>query len=395
MIRVRTTVLRCVLALLFALSALPAMATPRIGVMTMQPGEVFWERFGHDAIIVDDPSRGEPLSYNFGFFDLDEPGFIGRFIRGEMQYSLVALPLREDLQTYRDEGRGVSIQWLNLAPAQAEALQAALELNAQPQNARYHYDYFRDNCTTRVRDALDRALGGQLHRQLAISSNGETYRSESTRLAAPAPWMRYGFELGLGPSSDVALNHWDDAFLPQRLADSLATARNDGQPLVAATVQLLPHRLSLPPEEAALPLAPFLIAGFALAALVLAFGPRHRRLLAAVALPFWLLGGVFGAVSLYAWLGTAHWVAASNHNLWLLSPLSLLMAWPAILWTRGRDSTFGRNVLAAIALLAFCGLMVSWLGPVQRNAAWVALLVPIHWALAIAWPPRALVRSRD
>lgn len=381
--------------ILLALSALPALATPRIGVMTMQPGEVFWERFGHDAIVVADPAKGEPVSYNFGFFDPGEPGFTGRFIRGEMMYSLVPLPLREDLQNYREEGRGVSIQWLDLTPAQANALQSALELNAQPQNSRYHYDYFRDNCTTRVRDALDRALGGQLRRQLEGSSNGETYRSETTRLASPAAWMRYGFELGLGPSSDVALTHWDDAFLPQRLAGSLANAKNNGQPLVGATQELLPHRLAPAPEEASLPLWPFVVAGLAIAALILALRRKHQRLLAALALPFWLLCGVFGVVSSYAWIGTAHWAAAANHNLWLLNPLAVLMAWPSLQWMRGRDSAFGRNLLLLLAMLAFCGLMVSWLGPLQRNAPWVALLVPIHWALSMAWPPRPLVRSRD
>ena len=79
------------ITLLFA--ALPSLAAPRIGVMTMQPGEVFWERFGHDAIVVDDPARSAPISYNFGFFDLEEEGFVGRFVRGEMEYALVALPL--------------------------------------------------------------------------------------------------------------------------------------------------------------------------------------------------------------------------------------------------------------------------------------------------------------
>ncbi|MDQ3229241.1 MAG: DUF4105 domain-containing protein, partial [Pseudomonadota bacterium] len=92
----------------------PAFATPRIGVMTMQPGEIFWERFGHNAIVVDDPQRGPPLSYNFGFFDLTEPGFIGRFVAGEMEYALVALPVEQDLLLYRDEGRGVALQWLNV-----------------------------------------------------------------------------------------------------------------------------------------------------------------------------------------------------------------------------------------------------------------------------------------
>ena len=99
--------LLALLCLLFA--ALPALAAPRIGVMTMQPGDIFWERFGHDAIIVDDPALSEPISYNFGFFDLEEPGFVSRFVRGEMEYALVALPLSQDLELYRQEGRGVSV----------------------------------------------------------------------------------------------------------------------------------------------------------------------------------------------------------------------------------------------------------------------------------------------
>ena len=70
---------------------------PRIGVVTMGPGDIFWERFGHDAIVVDDPARPGPVSYNFGFFDLEEDGFAQRFAKGEMRYLLVALPLEEDL----------------------------------------------------------------------------------------------------------------------------------------------------------------------------------------------------------------------------------------------------------------------------------------------------------
>ncbi|HAI94007.1 MAG TPA: hypothetical protein DCM36_04570, partial [Xanthomonadaceae bacterium] len=92
----------------------------------MQPGEVFFERFGHDAIVVADPASGRATSYNFGFFDPSEPDFIGNFARGRMMYYLVALPLEEDLQQYRDAGRGVSIQWLDLPPAQAQALADAL-----------------------------------------------------------------------------------------------------------------------------------------------------------------------------------------------------------------------------------------------------------------------------
>jgi hypothetical protein len=74
-----------------------ATAAPRIGLVTMEPGEIFFERFGHDAILVVDPATGRGTSYNFGFFDPGEPGFVGNFVRGVMRYHLVALPIEADL----------------------------------------------------------------------------------------------------------------------------------------------------------------------------------------------------------------------------------------------------------------------------------------------------------
>ena len=121
-------------------AAAEAAAAPRIGVATMSPGTIFFERFGHNAIVVDDPTQPVPLSYNFGFFDMAEDGFIGRFVRGEMMYRLVELPLTDDLRYYEESGRGVRMQWLALSDAQAIAMAAALAENAKPENARYRYE---------------------------------------------------------------------------------------------------------------------------------------------------------------------------------------------------------------------------------------------------------------
>src|SRR5690606_6916797 len=127
--------------------------------------------------------------------DPNEPGFHARFARGDMQYMLAVLPLAQDLAYYREVGRGASIQWLDLEPEAASALAARLAHNALPENARYGYDYFTDNCSTRVRDAIDEALGGVLARHLSGRSQGNTYRSEAVRLARPDPLMALGFDL--------------------------------------------------------------------------------------------------------------------------------------------------------------------------------------------------------
>jgi len=386
-----------VVMLLFALACLPfpAIAQPakelRIGVVTMGPGEVFWERFGHDAIVVDDPARGEPISYNFGFFDLAEDGFIGRFVKGEMQYMLVALPLAEDMRYYREVGRGAILQWLDLTPAQARRLADDLAENAKPGNARYRYDYYTDNCATRVRDALDRVLDGALKRRTSGRSSGDTYRTESVRLASPATWMWLGFDVGLGPFADRPLSRWEQAFLPRRLADDLRQLRlEDGRPLVVAEQELLPQRQAAEPVESPRRLWPWLVAGLAIATVLLVLARRAPRATAGIASAFWLACGVLGLVLVLGWAFTEHRAMWANRNALLLDPLCLLLLPGAWSLVRGREPTARfRILLLMVAALAAFALLPLWLqAQPQRNGNWIALLLPIHAAFAWAWARR-------
>ncbi|WP_244813297.1 DUF4105 domain-containing protein [Xanthomonas euroxanthea] len=377
--------------------AQPAASAPRVGVVTMQPGEVFFERFGHDAIVVVDPVTGQATSYNFGFFDPSEPDFVPRFARGEMMYYLVALPLDEDLQQYRAVGRGVSIQWLDLPPDQARALADGLAVRSRPENARYHYDYFVANCATMVRDTLDRAMGGALKSQLAGRSRGNTYRSEAVRLASPAPWMWLGFDLGLGPYADRPLSRWEEAFVPMRLADSLTQVHNSaGRPLVQSTQVLLPHRIAPEPAEQQRHWWPWLLTGLIVAAGVLALG-RRQRVLAALALPYWLLCAIGGGLLVYLWGFTVHQSAWANRNLLLVNPLCVLLLVGGIALLRGRRPGRWFDVLRwLVAGSALLALLIHWLSfQAQDNLQWVLLLLPIHTALAIALRRRDLsVRTR-
>jgi hypothetical protein len=373
------------IALLWLCATAAIAATPRIGVLTMQPGEIFFERFGHNAIVVDEPgSPGGPMSYNFGFFDLGEAGFVRRFVQGDMQYMLVALPVDEDLAYYRNVGRGVSIQWLDLDPADAREIAAALAHNARPENARYRYDYFTDNCSTRVRDAIDRATGGALRRQLEVRSAGDTYRGEAVRLASPAWWMWLGFDVGLGPWADRPLSKWEDAFVPMRLAASLREAKNrEGRPLVAQEYVVLPHRIAPEPADAPRRWWPWLVAGLLLAVGVRWLGARSPRTLGAIALPFWTLLGLLGLVMAFIWCCTTHRAGWANHNLLLFSPLCLLLVPGAIAMLRGRaPSRFHMAVRVAIALGGVLALFLQLPAGAQFQAPWLVLLLPIHAALA-------------
>ncbi|MBA2238596.1 MAG: DUF4105 domain-containing protein, partial [Lysobacter sp.] len=330
-------------------------------------------------------------SYNFGFFDLDEPDFIERFILGDMRYRLVALPFEQDLATYREEGRGVSIQWLDLDDADAQRLADALEWNARPENARYRYDYFLDNCSTRVRDALDLALHGRLRPQMEGRSRGNTFRSEALRLVSPVPWLWLGFDIGLGPAADVPLSLWGEAFVPMRLADALRDARRaDGRPLVRDEQQILPHRLSPEPQDSAIGWPLWALVGILIGAALAWLGRQRPRALAGVGLAFWAVTGLAGALMLLIWLGTAHRFGWGSHNLLLFNPLGWLLLPGG--WRLLRDRPPGRWFQALLVLVLACAvlaLFLHWLplAP-QRNAHWIALLLPVHAGLWLGFRSR-------
>lgn len=375
-----------------AAAALPGGAPPRIGVATMAPGEVFFERFGHNAIIVEDPATGETWSYNFGMFDMGEDGFVGRFVDGQMVYRLAKLRWEEDLANYQRSGRGVTIQWLRLTPGQAVALASALEENARPENAAYRYDYFLDNCATRVRDALDKALGGLLQRQMSVRSAGDTFRSEAVRLASPAPWMALGFDFGLGPSSDRPLSRWEDAYVPMRLADSLADVRlPDGRPLVNSEVEVAPHLAAPEPLEFQRLWWAWLLSGLVASVAWWQLRKRSPRVAALLVGAFWLVSAVLGTVMALLWVGTEHRFAWANRNLFLASPLMFLLLPGA--WAMLRGRTPGRGFRIALALACagvVVGLFGYWLAALpQANAHWIALALPLYGTFAMAWlvPP--------
>ncbi|MBS7456687.1 DUF4105 domain-containing protein [Coralloluteibacterium stylophorae] len=379
--------LRIVLLVLLCLAASLAQARVRIGVATMAPGEEYWSRFGHNAVVVDDPSAGGPLMYNYGFFDFEEPGFLVNFLKGKMEYLLVALPAEEDLLNYAYEGRGVRLQWLDIEPEAAAGLAQFLAWNAQPENARYRYDYFTDNCSTKVRDAIDRALGGLLEARLDDAPRTTTYRSEALRLGQPTAWLALGMHFGLGPYADRPLTRWDESFVPSRLHDALREATTPrGTPLVLEEVELVPHRIA--PEPAAPPqwLWRFLGVGLVVAALILLLRARAPRAIAAAAAAYWAVAGLAGLWLAALWGLTDHVAGWSNANLLLASPLALALVPGALVRARGRAA--GAAFATALALVTLMAVAAAVLAAtpwgVQDNVDWIALLLPVQLAFDVA-----------
>jgi hypothetical protein len=151
-----------------------------ISVLTFGPGDHPFYKFGHNAILVHDALRGRDDVYNYGTFDYRARTLVPDFLHGRLQYWLSVASLEVTVEQYRSENRSVTAQELALSAAQRRALVERLGRAALPANRYYRYDYYRDNCSTRVRDVIDGVLDGRLR----DASRGPATTAVATLLAA-------------------------------------------------------------------------------------------------------------------------------------------------------------------------------------------------------------------
>lgn len=361
-----------------------------VSLITYGPGDTYWERFGHDAIELRDSVSGEAVTFNYGVFDFDESGFLLHFAQGQMHYLMDAAPSDVDQHYYTEVGRSVTRQRLAFTPAQAADMRDYLLWNLQPENARYDYDYYVRNCATRVRDALDKALGGTLKPQLEARPGGMTYRQQTARLMSQQAWLMLILDLGLGPYADQPMNAWQEAFLPMELKREIShvtvnNAEGHAQPLVLDEQLLSPNRLDAPPATAPDLRLPLALAGLLFAVLLLAtyrFAPLLYALLGSLYL---VLAGFVGVTLLILWTLTTHHSAWGNVNLLLFNPLAFFLL-PALWRSRKRlpASRFATSLIALQLLAVLVACLLHLLpGVVQQNQPWLLFALPV-W-LVMAW----------
>lgn len=168
--------------LLGAVLSSAAQAKPEFYLVTYGPGTEVWERFGHNALWLRDRVTGEDRLFNYGFFDFQQKGFFKNFLLGRMLYFAAATEPSDEFAFYQRYNRTITYQRLNLSDEQAQHLAQLLKRSVQPEHREYLYDYFLDNCSTRVRDAIDEALGQHLVQQSDALPADTTFRESALTL---------------------------------------------------------------------------------------------------------------------------------------------------------------------------------------------------------------------
>ena len=379
----RRLVFAC-LVLFMLLNAHPSSAK-EAWLMTYGTGDLIEERFGHNALWVRDPSRGIDAIYNFGFFDFDQPDFYKNYLFGRMMYYAIARDPAQELGYYQWRDREVLAQRLNLSDRQIDRLTDWLEIQVAPENRNFRYDYYFNNCSNRIRDALDYALEGGLRQQTESTMAEQNLRQHTRRLIQSSPWLYLGIHAGLGRSVDQPRSVWDAMFLPQVVAEQIRNVNNTGiadSDHALVLEERILHASSRAQPDASPQTNWFLfgLMGLATASFVLlpvlVFNTNPFSLL-----PFrtWLLiSASAGAVLLFLWLFTEHRAAWWNENLLLLNPL-LIALWQA---------RFGRIAIACAGVVLM-GLLLALLLKLFEGAQWnydlMLWWLPAQIAVLLAW----------
>ena len=369
-------------------------------LMTMGQGDDLYELFGHNAIWVHDPSRAVDSVYNWGVFSFEQPHFIWRFLQGRNDYYMMPFRLDETMAEYRQHNREVWAQELNLTEAEKQKLIEFVHWNALPQNSAYRYNYYLDNCSTRVRDALDLATGGQIRPQLKAIRTEETYRSHSLRLMQGMPAIVSGVELLLGEKADVKLSADEASFLPVQLMNYLTPLKLDGGARPLFKNSFVVNQATRDPEPAAQP--PlwlwFLPVSLVLSGLIAWLGVSavhgRRQRLAAFFFAF-IAGviGVLGVIIVFLVGFTDHSAAHRNENVFMLNPLWLVVALiaPAMM-LRPVVRRYLSRLIQTCGALGLLAVVLHLIG-MGRQANWDAILLvlPVELALVLAltWPRKA------
>ncbi len=379
-----------------------------ISLLTMGNGTQVWEVFGHNAIQIHDLVTNRDTVFNWGVFDFRQPHFIQRFLKGTMLYSMGGDSMDNILLEYHYWNRSVVAQELDLTAEQKDSVLAAIQRNAQPENIQYRYDYFLDNCSTRVRDILDRAMGGSLRKESA-GLTGTTYRWHALRLTQVLPAIMLGVDIGLGRPSDFDLSKWQAMFLPRQLHDFIAgIVVTDGagasHPLVRREMVLFQStRAGVEPDAPPRFGMWALLGGIAVAALFLWLGVAATsrggwtRVAASILIGLWsLVAGLLGTILFLLWTVTDHVFAHQNENLLILNPLwlALVVLVPMFLLS-GRAGGATRAIALAIAALAAIALLAHFVGlSSQNNLPIIALGLPPALALALVTARRPVLADQ-
>jgi hypothetical protein len=302
-----------------------------VSLLTADPGTELYSSFGHSAIRMREmgPDGGRDLVFNFGTFDFDTPNFYGKFATGKLNYMLSVATYDRFIVEYDYYKRGLREQVLDLNEEQKDFLLQHLDAQYAPERRFYKYDFFYNNCATKIRDAFDIAVGEQLVWSDSVAEE-KTFRNLIDEFVLPLPWADFGIDLALGAVIDRPATELEKQFLPTYMEQAFANAtileNGVSRPLVKQSRVLLEYPKENAQQSLLNPSMVFWLLTLVFAALTL-YGFKKGKLMKGLDVALFGSVGILGLVVAFLWFFTDHSATAWNWNILWAFPGHLVLVW--------------------------------------------------------------------
>ena len=318
--KIRT--LACLLIVHFSLLIVNCKAQDsshiRVSLLTCTPGDELYSTFGHSAIRIVDSSSVSDIVYNYGTFNFDDDGFYIKFARGKLLYYISTEYFRDFEYQYQATNRGITEQVLNLTAAEKISVQNFLNNNLKEENKYYKYDFFFDNCTTRLRDIIKKNNDTSFTVKPGMPQ-GTTFRNAIHQYLNKneKEWSKLSIDILLGKPCDAVMTPAQMQFLPDNLMIGLDSASH---PMVLTHQNLYPVNNENTKGSLFTPLNTFILLLLIIAGLSFSKNKFIKGFLNGFDGLLFFLTGLLGVTLILMWVATDHSMTKKNFN--------LLWAWP-------------------------------------------------------------------
>lgn len=369
-------------------STFPISDNAKFSVLTCTPGRDLYSLFGHSAIRFQDNVNGQMIDwvYNYGTFEFDDD-FYWKFAMGKLDYLLSKEDFPYFQQSYIIEGRGIYEQDLLLTVTEKQRLFDLLEENYLPQNRTYRYDFFYDNCSSRIRDIIGKALNNQVDYTYQYKRE-HTFRQAIQSYLDYQPWSDFGIDIALGMPCDYKVGKGEMMFLPDSLMHEMQFAKLRDQPLAPYNQEILPADFELSKSSVFTPLLVFfffLIIHLALGFFYLKNGRTFQitdRLLLFVT-------GMIGVLVVFLWFFTDHNATVGNLNILWANPINLIVAFASAKKSNG----WRRKYMTIYCMILIATLLFWFVLPQRLHLSVISLVVALIFTCIKVIRPQFLSNS--
>jgi hypothetical protein len=365
----------------------------KISLITCDEGEEIYSLFGHSAIRVRDVRNNIDFVYNWGMFDFgaDELDFQIRFAKGKLKYYMAEELYENFIEGYQWEQRTVREQTLNLTYLQKLALWKEIQINYRPENRYYQYDFFFDNCSTRINALLKKVLSKELVVSELPKANKYSYRQLiDKQVNKSQPWSDFGIDLALGKKIDQLATSDDMQFLPKYLEEfvALAKIKKEGkQESFVLENTILVKGLSHV-ESSYKGVNPMLLTWALFIILLILHFVNIQKLAILFDITFLILFGVLGILVLLLWFYTDHQPTKLNYNLLWANPIHII----TIIMLFIKKEVIKKYYLV-MAFYSF-SIVLFWIALPQEFNPAVRPLILIQVLIYYSWYKRAELKYK-